>query len=45
MKCDIIDMVVLEWKLLNISFDMGVVPMNWRGPCIVPLYNRKGNKF
>ena len=35
---------VLEWlvRLLNASFDMGVVPMNWRGACIVPLYKGKG---
>ena len=27
---------VLEWlvRLLNVSFDMGVVPMDWRGACI-----------
>ena len=33
-------MAVLEWlvRLLNFSFDMGVVPMDWRGACIVPLY-------
>ena len=32
-------MAVLEWlvRLLNLSFDMGIVPMNWRGACIVPL--------
>ena len=26
---------VLEWlvRLLNLSFDMGVVPMEWRGAC------------
>ena len=38
-------MTVLEWvvKLLNLSFDMGVVPMDWRGPCIVPLYKGKGD--
>ena len=32
-------MAVLEWlvRLLNLSFDMGVVPMDWRGACIVPL--------
>ena len=38
---------MLEWlvrRLLNISFDMGVVPMDWRGPCIVPLYKEKGDK-
>ena len=39
-------MAVLEWlvRLLNVSFDMGVVPMNWRGACIVPLYKGKGDK-
>ena len=28
-------MAVLEWlvRLLNSSFDMGVVPMDWRGAC------------
>ena len=37
---------VLEWlaRLLNLSFDMGVVPMDWRGACIVPLYRGKGDK-
>ena len=36
----------LEWqvRLLNLSFDMGVVPMDWRGACIVPLYKGKGDK-
>ena len=31
-------MAVLEWlvRLLNLSFDMGVVPMDWRGACVVP---------
>ena len=35
-----LSMSVLEWLvgLLNLSFDMGVVPMDWRGACIVPLY-------
>ena len=39
-------MAVLEWlvRLLNLSFDMGVVPMDWRGVCIVPLYKGKGDK-
>ena len=29
----------LEWlvRLLNLSFDMGVLPIDWRGSCIVPL--------
>ena len=39
-------MAVLEWlvRLLNLSFDMGAVPMDWRGACIVPLYKGKGDK-
>ena len=39
-------MAVLEWlvRLLNVSFDMGVVPMDWRGACIVPLCKGKGDK-
>ena len=39
-------MAVLEWLvgLLNLSFDMGVVPIHWRGACIVPLYEGKGDK-
>ena len=37
---------VLKWLvgLLKVSFDMGVVPMDWRGACIVPLYKGKGDK-
>ena len=37
---------MLEWlvRLLNLSFDMGVVPMAWRGACLVPLYKGKGDK-
>ena len=33
-------MAVLEWLviLLNLSFDKVVVPMDWHGACIVPLY-------
>ena len=29
---------VLEFlvRLLNLSFDMGVIPMDWRGACVVP---------
>ena len=36
-------LTVLEWivRLLDLSFDMGVVPMDWRGACIVPLYRGK----
>ena len=39
-------MAVLKWlvRLLNLSFEMGVVPMDWRGACIVPLYKGKGDK-
>ena len=39
-------MAVLEWlvRLLNVRFDMGVEPIDWRGACIVPLYKRKGDK-
>ena len=39
-------MAVLEWlvRRLNVSFDMGVVPMDWRRACIVPLYKGKGDK-
>ena len=37
---------MLEWliRLLNVSFDMGVVPMEWRGACIVLLYKGKGDR-
>ena len=37
---------IVGWlvRLLNISFDMGVVPMDWRGAFIVPLYKGKGEK-
>ena len=30
-------MAVLEWlvSLLNVCFGMGVVPMDWRGACIL----------
>ena len=30
-------MAVLEWlvRLLNLSFDMWVVPMDWRRACVV----------
>ena len=39
-------MAVLEWlvRLLKLRSDMGVVPMDWRGVCIVPLYKEKGDK-
>ena len=36
-------MVVLGWivRLLNVSFDMGVEPMDWLGASIVSLYKGK----
>ena len=39
-------MAVFEWqvRLLNLSFDMGVVPMDRRGACIMPLYKGKDDK-
>ena len=39
-------MAVLEWlvRLVNLSFDKGVVPMDWHGACVVPLYKGKGDK-
>ena len=39
-------MAMLKWllRLLNVSFDMGTVPMDWRGACIVPLYKGKDDK-
>ena len=39
-------MTALEWlvRLLNLSFDMGVVPVDRRGVCIVTLYEGKGDK-
>ena len=38
--------MALEWlvRLLNVSFDMRIVPMDWHGACIVPLYKGKGDK-
>ena len=40
-------MAVLEWlvRLLNLSFDLGVVPMDWRGACIVALNKGRGDKY
>ena len=37
-------MAVLEWlvRLLNLSFDMRVVPMDWCGACIVTPVQREG---
>ena len=39
-------MAVLEWlvRLLNLSSDIWVVPTDWRGACIVPLYKGKDDK-
>ena len=39
-------MAVMEYLviLLNVSFDMGIVPKDWRGACILPLYKAKGDK-
>ena len=39
-------MAVSEWlvRLLNASFDMGVVPKDWHGACIAPLYKEKSDK-
>ena len=40
-------MAVFVWlvRLLNLNFDMGVVPMDCRGACIMPLYKGKGDKY
>ena len=37
---------MLEWpiRLLNINFDLEVVPMDRRGACKVPLYKEKSDK-
>ena len=39
-------MAVLESlvRRLDVSFHMGLVPMDWRGACIVLLYKEKGDK-
>ena len=31
-------------RLLNVIFNMGVVPMDWRGACIVALYKGRVTK-
>ena len=38
---------MLEWlvRLLSASFDVAVVPMDWRGACIVPLYKENGDNY
>ena len=40
-------LAVLDWqvRLLNASFNMGVVPVDRRGTCTVPLYRGKGDKY
>ena len=40
-------MAVLEWlvRLLNLSFDMGVISIDWCGACVVTLYKGKGDKY
>ena len=30
--------------VLNLNFGMGAVPIDWRGACILPLYEGKGDK-
>ena len=37
-------MAVLEWlvRLLNLCFDMGVVPKDWRGACMKDVPSTKG---
>ena len=36
-------MAVLEWlvRLLNVGFYVRVLPVDWHGACIVPLYEGK----
>ena len=31
-------------RLLNLSFDIWVAPIDWHGACILPLYKGKGDK-
>ena len=40
-------MAVLERlvRRFNEFIDVGAIPRDWRGPCIVPLYNGKRNKY
>ena len=37
---------IVEWlvRLLNLCFVSGMVPIEWRSACIVPLYKGKGDK-
>ena len=39
-------MAALEWlvRLLDVRFDKGVVPVDWCGACILPLYKGRGDK-
>ena len=39
--------VVIAWlvRLLNVCFERGEVPENWRGACVVPLYKGKGDRL
>ena len=32
-------------RLLNVYFDVGVMPMDWRGACIMPLSTGKGDEY
>ena len=32
-------------RLLNVGYNMSVIPMDWRGACIVSLYKGKGDKY
>ena len=38
---------MIEWlvRLLNVCFHVEVVPMDWRGVCLVPLYKGNGDKY
>ena len=40
-------MAVLEClvRLLKVSFYIGIVAMDWRFACLVPLYKWKGDKY
>ena len=39
-----VGVVPMEVVPMVVPIDMGVVPMDWRGACIVPLYKGKGDK-
>ena len=38
---------MLDWlvRLLNVNFDIGIVPVDWCGACIVNLYIGKGDMY